>query len=197
MVMRATTAPADYLLVFRRPPTAGLCSDAPVGTDAGLTDWPGDPAMDPRVSDYHPSPHARKPRRGKGHDGKTDPMAGSIAVWQRLADPVWFHVDQMDVLNYQLGKGDKDEKHICPLQLGVVREAVYLWTNPGDLVLSPFAGVGSEGFESVRMGRRFVGVELKRSYFDIAAKNLVTAERQATQPSLFDGEPTETEAVPA
>lgn len=104
----------------------------------------------------------------------------SIQVWQRYASPVWYDINQMRVLNnYRTGKGERDERHICPLQLDVIERCVHLWTNEGDVVLSPFAGVGSEGDGSVRMGRKFVGIELKKEYFDVAKKNLTAAEERA------------------
>ena len=85
-------------------------------------------------------------------------------------------IDQTNVLNYQVAKESKDEKHICPLQLDVVKRCVELWSNPGDVVLSPFAGIGSEGYESILAGRKFIGIELKRSYFELAVKHLKQAE---------------------
>lgn len=100
----------------------------------------------------------------------------SLDVWQRWASPVWMDIDQTDVLNYQIAKEDKDEKHVCPLQLGVIKRCVELWTNKGDVVLSPFAGVGSEGYESLLAGRKFIGIELKKSYFELAIKYLKQAE---------------------
>jgi DNA modification methylase len=177
---------ADYLLVFRKNPTGDNLSDEPIVRPNGFESWPGDPAFDPRVTEYHPSKYARK-GRGKRMTPTLEmvDVSKSIQIWQRLADPVWWHIDQQDVLNYELGKGDKDEKHICPLQLGVIREAVELWTNPGDVVFSPFAGIGSEGYESVRMGRRFVGIELKESYFLRAVENLRRSEKEARQKDLF------------
>lgn len=96
----------------------------------------------------------------------------SIAVWQRYASPVWFDIDQTDVLNYKLAKEKDEERHICPLQLGVIERSIELWSNPGDTVFSPFTGIGSEGYVARKMGRKFVGVELKKSYFDIACRNL-------------------------
>jgi len=109
----------------------------------------------------------------------------SIAVWQRYASPVWFDIDQTDVLNYKLAKEKDEERHICPLQLDVIERCVELWSNPGDLVFSPFTGIGSEGVVSLKMGRRFVGAELKKSYFDIACRNLVEASRAKDQTDLF------------
>lgn len=110
-----------------------------------------------------------------------------VERWQRYASPVWADIDQTDVLPYAGAREEKDERHVCPLQLGVIDRCLELWSNPGDLVLSPFAGVGSEGYGAVRAGRRFVGVELKRSYFDQAVLNLTRAERSKAQRSLFDG----------
>jgi len=110
----------------------------------------------------------------------------SIEIWQRYASPVWMDIDQSDVLNYRDGRDDDDERHICPLQLGVIRRALQLWSNKGDVVLSPFAGIGSEGYVSLDMDRRFIGFELKQSYWDIAKKNLEYIENKPKQVSLFD-----------
>lgn len=109
----------------------------------------------------------------------------SISVWQRYASPVWFDIDQTDVLNYKLAKEKDEERHICPLQLDVIERSVELWSNPGDLVFSPFTGIGSEGYVSLKMGRKFVGAELKKSYFDIACRNLAEAARADDQIGLF------------
>jgi hypothetical protein len=110
----------------------------------------------------------------------------SIQVWQRYASPVWFDINQTNVLNKAQARENSDEKHICPLQLDVIARCVDLWTNKGDLVLSPFAGIGSEGYESIRLGRRFIGIELKESYFTVAVKNLKEAEEKKSIPTLFD-----------
>lgn len=112
----------------------------------------------------------------------------SIQVWQRYASPVWFDIDQTDVLNYEIAKDQDDDKHICPLQLGVIRRCVDLWTNLGDVVFSPFAGVGSEGVVSVEMGRKFVGVELKPSYFRVACRFLDEAAKARGQLDMFAGQ---------
>lgn len=95
--------------------------------------------------------------------------------WQELASPVWWTVNQSRVLDYEVARGENDEKHICPLQLDVIERALTLWSAPGDVVLSPFAGIGSEGYCALKMGRRFVGCELKPEYFDRAVHNLKTA----------------------
>lgn len=114
------------------------------------------------------------------------PESFPLDLWQNYASPVWMDVDQTNVLNVKAARESEDEKHICPLQLDVVERAVKLWTNPGDLVLSPFAGVGSEGYVSLREGRRFLGFELKESYYRQAEKNLREVEGGGRQVSLFD-----------
>ena len=108
------------------------------------------------------------------HTNETFP----VQEWQRIASPVWMDINPSDTLQYMSAREHNDERHICPLQLEVIRRALMLWSKPGDLVLSPFAGIGSEGFVSVQMGRRFIGVELKRSYHDQAVKNLIAAGAQ-------------------
>lgn len=98
-----------------------------------------------------------------------------VALWQRYASPVWMDINPSDTLQYRSAREHDDERHICPLQLEVIRRAVRLWTNPGDVVLSPFAGIGSEGVVSLEEGRRFLGVELKGSYWRQARANLANA----------------------
>lgn len=109
-----------------------------------------------------------------------------LEMWQRYASPVWMDIQQTNVLNVRIARDDEDEKHLCPLQLDVIERAVELWTNPGDLVYSPFAGIGSEGYVSLKMGRRFVGAELKESYWRQAIANLEAAEHEAGQVTLLD-----------
>lgn len=103
--------------------------------------------------------------------------------WQEWASPVWMTVDQTDVLNVAVARDPKDERHLCPLQLPIIYRAVSLWSNRLDTVLSPFMGIGSEGYESLKLQRRFVGVELKEAYFRTAVKNLESVDRQN---SLFN-----------
>ena len=109
----------------------------------------------------------------------------SIHVWQRYASPVWFDIRQTEVLNCRVARDDKDEKHICPLQLDVIRRAIHLWTLPGDTVFSPFAGIGSELYAAVELGRKAIGIELKRSYAEWAAKFLAEIETAPQQMELF------------
>ena len=92
-------------------------------------------------------------------------------VWQKYASPVWMDINQSDTLQRKSAREDKDEKHICPLQLEVIKRCIELWSNPNDIVLDPFAGIGSTPYVALRMGRRGLGVELKESYYEQAVKN--------------------------
>jgi len=98
-----------------------------------------------------------------------------VELWQKVASPVWMDINPSDTLQYMSAREHDDERHIAPLQLEVIRRGVMLWTNPDDIVLSPFMGIGSEGYVSLEMGRRFVGVELKASYYRQAVANLAAA----------------------
>lgn len=154
----------DYLVTMRKP---GVNENPVAGP---LTDYVGcDTTLDSTVD--------RLAR---------DEMRESINIWQRYASPVWMDINPSRTLQKESAREDKDERHICPLQLDVIDRCLQLWTNPGDLVLSPFAGIGSEGYEAVKMGRRFVGIELKDSYYKQACANLEEAERILNLPSLFD-----------
>ena len=108
-----------------------------------------------------------------------------VDLWQRIASPVWTDINPSRTLQYRSARDDDDERHICPLQLDVIERALMLWSRKGDLVFSPFAGIGSEGYCAVKMGRRFVGAELKPSYWQLACRNLQSAEQE--QDDLFAG----------
>lgn len=125
-----------------------------------------------------PGDEPREERVTHGEDYPVD-------KWQKVASPVWMDIDPSDTLQYRSAREHDDERHICPLQLEVIRRGIDLWTNPGDVVLSPFMGIGSEGYVALEMGRRFVGVELKASYYGQASRNLENAISQMT---LFSGE---------
>lgn len=107
----------------------------------------------------------------------------SVDVWQRYASPVWSDINQTDTLNYREGREQDDERHICPLQLDVIQRCLQLWSNEGDIVWSPFMGIGSEGYMSLKLGRKFIGAELKTSYFNLAIRNLGLAK--SAQYDLF------------
>ena len=148
---RMRMALADYLIQFRKP------GDNPQPIRAGIS------------------------KRYANDDGWITPEE-----WIEWAAPVWYRtsehypggIRETDVLNAAVARDNKDERHIAPLQLGVIERAVKLWSNPGDLVFSPFAGIGSEGYMALKLGRRFAGVELKDSYFETACRNLAAAEGQ-------------------
>ena len=114
------------------------------------------------------------------HTNETFP----VQAWQRYASPVWMDINPSDTLQASSARDEKDERHICPLQLPVIRRALNLWTNPGDIVLTPFLGIGSEAYVALEMGRRAIGIELKPSYYQQAVRNCqnVTAVEQT---SLF------------
>jgi hypothetical protein len=106
-------------------------------------------------------------------------------VWQRYASPVWFDIRQTRTLNERAAREHSDERHICPLQLDTIERCLDLWSNHRDVVLSPFAGIGSEGYCSIRMGRKFIGIELKESYYNESIRNLRKAQDEMTQDVLF------------
>lgn len=114
-----------------------------------------------------------------------DPSKFGVDKWQHYASPVWMDINPSKTLQRESAREHDDERHICPLQLEVIERGIELWSNPGDLVLSPFAGIGSEGYVALQNGREFVGVELKGSYFKQACMNLKNA---ALQESLFNDE---------
>jgi len=155
---------ADYIVSFRKPgenpdPVAG-CFDRYVGTN------------EPDRSKY------------------TTPTDGrnwySIEVWQRYASPVWMDIDQTRTLQFRTARDERDEVHISPLQLDVIERCIDLWSNPGETVLTPFLGIGSEVYSAIEMGRKGVGFELKESYFRQAVKNLANAKER--QQGLFAGD---------
>ena len=107
-----------------------------------------------------------------------------VGVWQNYASPVWMDINPSDTLQFRSAREHEDERHICPLQLQVIQRGIELWSNPGDTVLSPFAGIGSEGYVALQNGRKFIGCELKRSYWQTACDNLRQAKR--VMGDLFD-----------
>lgn len=109
--------------------------------------------------------------------------------WIRWARPVWLDIRETNTLNVRTAREAADERHICPLQLDFIERSIRLWSNRGELILSPFAGIGSEGHVAVRQGRRFVGIELKPSYWQTAVANLRRAEESLREDTLFSGEP--------
>ena len=164
----ATSRPAlaDYLLIFKKP---------------------GDNAVK--------IPH----NAGDGEVTNDDWIEWASPIWSDLHDggwlttdghlcPVWWGIRETDTLNTAVAKANNDERHICPLQLGFIDRCVRLWSNPGELVLTPFAGIGSELYQSVKRGRRAIGIELKPEYWATAVDNLTRLEAEMAAPSLFDSE---------
>lgn len=159
----------DYLLMFRKPPVGTLMSDKPVVRDdgKGFAEYVGGDEDPTKDKSSHPSPFARQKQ-------SSDP---SIDIWQWFADPVWWDIQQTDVIQgFKDATSEEDERHICPLQLGVIERAVEIWSNPDDVVLSPFAGIGSEGVGALRRGRKFVGCELSERYWKRACVELRKAD---------------------
>jgi DNA modification methylase len=149
----------DYLLAFR----AIGENSSPVGHESGLTHYAGSSVI--------------------GGDG----VKRSHNIWRAYASPVWMDIRQTNTLNRTEARDADDEKHICPLQLDVIDRCLSLWSAPGDVVLSPFGGIASEGYCAVLAGRKFIGIELKESYWRVGLKNLMSAvsESGASQQSLF------------
>jgi DNA modification methylase len=166
----------DYVLTVKKPGE----NKEPVAHPKGFTPdmWYGE--NEPKEDNNNDLPEGEcnpflyAPKRVYSHD-----------VWRRYAEPMWDDIRQTNTLNKERGRDEKDEKHICPLQLDVINRCLALWTNPGDLVLSPFMGIGSEGYCALKQDRRFVGIELKESYFDAAISNLKSAEKTKDQLSMF------------
>lgn len=150
---------ADYLIVMRKPAETGC--QKPVEHKDGIN-----------------------PKTYIGED--TADVTTPVEVWQKYASPVWSDIRQSRTLNYKQAKADDDERHICPLQLDVVERAIQLWTNPDDVVFTPFLGVGTEVYCAVKMGRRGVGIELKPDYFEQSLKNVHQAYQENSQKTLLD-----------
>jgi DNA modification methylase len=107
-------------------------------------------------------------------------------LWCKLAEPIWMDIEESNVLKgWQAGRGAKDERHITPTQLKPIHNSLLIFTNPGDTVFSPFSGIGSEGTQAIEMNRKFIGIELKESYFNESIKNLNSACAKSLQKTLF------------
>lgn len=117
--------------------------------------------------------------------GENPPIHGNLSHerWRRYASPVWMDINFSNTLNAKAARDNEDERHVCPMALDLIERAIQLWSNPGDVVFDPFSGVGSTGYQAIKMGRKFVGSELKQSYFAQACKNIESAK--ANQGGLF------------
>jgi len=137
-----------------------------------------------RKSGENPEPVSGELGKWVGDDSFRSEGRLSIDLWQKYASPIWMDINPSRTLQKGSAREAKDERHICPLQLDVIERCMMLWSNPGDVVLSPFMGIGSEGFVAMEMGRKFIGIELKESYFKQATANLARAVAES-QSDLF------------
>ena len=151
----------DYLVVMRKPGE----NDTPVAGE--FKHYIGDQCLNSFAQREY-------------DDGRKVQVRGeessSVDVWQHYASPVWFDINQTNTLQFRTARDTDDERHICPLQLDVIERAMQLWSMPGDTVLTPFLGIGSEAYMAVKMGRKAIGAELKPSYFELAKRNMTIAE---------------------
>jgi len=115
-----------------------------------------------------------------------DKTRDSINIWQNYADPCWLDINPSDTLQFKSARDNEDGRHICCLQLQVIERGLQLWTNPGDTVLDCFNGIGSSGYVALRANRKYIGCELKESYYNAAVNNLKQAESESLQPNLLD-----------
>ena len=157
---RCSVASADYLLVFRRSGENAV----PITHPVGLTEYAGERSMPSDVL------------RFRGWKGKQTENRFSHWIWRQYASAFWDDVRLGRVLPFRPAREEEDEKHVHPLQLDVIDRALVLWSNPGETVLTPFMGVGSEVYSAVRAGRRGIGIELKNSYYRQALSNLGTVD---------------------
>lgn len=167
---RCSAAGADYLLVFRK---AGV-NPVPIAHPQGLTNYAGGRTMPAENAAY------------KGWTGKQIENRYSHWIWRQYASAFWDDVRLDRVLPYREARDPDDEKHVHPLQLDVIERAVVLWSNPGETVLTPFMGVGSEVYGAITLGRRGVGIELKPSYYRQALANLRLAEQPEGEQAVFE-----------
>lgn len=167
---------ADYVITFRKP------GDNDTALSGGFTRWVGDDSLDISRDAYERQLRAG---RASGRAPWTYEQWVSILVWQRYASPVWSDINQTRTLQYRGGRDEKDEVHISPLQLDVIERCIDLWSAPGETVLTPFLGIGSEVYSAVEMGRKGVGFELKPSYFAQAVRN-ISALSAPKEAGLFD-----------
>jgi len=156
----------DYVVVFRKPGE----NEEPIAGRLKLEEYAGESPPDVAEDAFN---------------GEVERW-NSINIWQRYASPVWFDINQSNTLQFRNARDNDDERHICPLQLDVIARCLQLWSNPGDTVLTPFMGIGSEVYTAVKMGRKAIGFELKESYWNVAKKNAALAVEERDAPTLFD-----------
>lgn len=160
------TAMPDYLLVFKMRGENSI----PVTHPVGLSYYAGENPILPEMTEKYGTFEQLKSKFKGWEDPKTNKL--SHIIWQRYASSVWDDIRIDEVLKYKESKDEDDEKHVHPLQLDVIHRCVELWSNPGETILTPFAGVGSEVYKPVELGRKAIGIELKESYYKQMVKNL-------------------------
>lgn len=168
----------DYVITMRKP---GVNKE-PITHEEGLNEYYGQ--EEPQCQKKEPTLRDSKQHRNISMC-KQDPVY-SHHVWRAYASPVWSDIRQTYTLNREAARDKDDERHIAPLQLDTIARGIALWSNPNDIVLSPFAGIGSEGYQAIKMKRRFVGIELKDSYYEQAIKNINTASDMTHECTLMD-----------
>lgn len=161
-------AGADYVLLFKRQGDNG----EPVAHPAGLSSYAGETPVPPELLRYAGEKRQQKNRLSQW-------------IWRNYASAFWHDIRIDHVLPYKKARESDDEKHVCPLQLDVIERCIVMWSNPGETVLTPFMGVGSEVYGAVRNGRRGVGIELKSSYFRQAKRNIEAAGKAGRAQELF------------
>lgn len=171
---RCSVASADYMLVFRRNGQNKI----PIMHPNGLMEYAGERPIPSDLIKY------------RGWAGNQIENRYSHWIWRQYASAFWDDIRISRVLPFQSARDEDDERHVHPLQLDVIDRALVLWSNPGEVVLTPFMGVGSEVYSSLQAGRKAIGIELKPSYYRQAVKNIARAEEpEGSQAGLFDGEP--------
>lgn len=166
---KCSNASADYLLVFRRQGE----NQTPIEHPVGLLDYAGERSIPKDILKY------------RGYKGKQTENFYSHWIWRQYASAFWDDIRIDNVLPFKESKGEDDEKHVHPLQLDVIDRCITLWSNPNEIIFTPFMGVGSEVYGAVYLGRKGIGVELKESYFNQAVKNLKKVEIREVEQTLF------------
>lgn len=173
----------DYLVTLRK---AGTNAEPIHGE---FTEYIGEESGESFEAKYRKAWHERA--AGDASEFRKFASAKSIQIWQRYASPVWMDINQTESIQnrgavpYRACAGEDDEKHICPLQPQVIQRGIELWSNEGDIVLTPFMGIGSECYVALEMGRRAIGIELKKEYYDQAVENCHIAERKLKEKLLL------------
>jgi DNA modification methylase len=170
---------ADYLLIFKKKGE----NETPIVKPYGLTNYAGDLELMNEVEkkEYE---YLKNTYDNEYIDDKTNRL--SQFIWRRYASSAWEDIRANECLSYKEARDENDDRHVCPLQLDIITRTVELYTNPNEIVFTPFAGIGSEVFAAVKAGRIGIGAELKESYFRQAVKNLKETEVTIQEPDMFD-----------